>query len=573
MHNIVVALLGVMSLFQTNDRGSVTLAQVDSMPIIVTKFVERYRSFLDNTGVRDNIAVRQNILNNMINEILILNDGWKKGLHLTPEYQKEVARIKNRRLLGSYFDALADTITISENDLRKAFYRLNTKVHARHLYAQTEKEAWEYIRRLNNGETFEKIASEIFLDSKLKRNGGDLGYFSGGEMDPAFEEAAFTLPIGAISPPVKTEDGYSVIKVEDRITKPIVVESEYLAKKKKLELQVKGAKRIEFGKSYAQQVANEMQIEFHQRTIDALFRHWDVLEATAIHNLGSIEARLKNVRAFGKLINEPIVSFRGGKWTVREWLQRFQLASPRQRTRVRSTDDVKVMTSGFIVREELLRRAKEFGIPEQDNYRKWVGSDTLVAFLQLWTKVTVAQKIPLDNKTNTITDAKLQRKLVAETKKHYNQNKSQYVFQEERNVSEIAVDSASLAVSLLARTHKGEDFAKLAKQYSVRSWAAERGGELGYGTRSSYGVLGDTLFSAKVGSILGPFRIGDTYSIFKVVGIKKERQKTFKEAKEQIEKEILLEWKNDAVKQSLDSLRRKSKIAINMHLLETITIN
>jgi parvulin-like peptidyl-prolyl isomerase len=47
-------------------------------------------------------------------------------------------------------------------------------------------------------------------------NGGDLGEFGRGAMDPAFEKAAFSLPIGAVSEPVLSAFGYHLIKVEKR---------------------------------------------------------------------------------------------------------------------------------------------------------------------------------------------------------------------------------------------------------------------------------------------------------------------------------------------------------------------
>ncbi|MDZ7859711.1 MAG: peptidylprolyl isomerase [Candidatus Krumholzibacteriota bacterium] len=69
-----------------------------------------------------------------------------------------------------------------------------------------------------DGTDFIEAAKNYSQDLKTAENGGDLGFFGKGQMDPEFEKAAFSLSIGEISDPVKTEAGYHLIKVEDKKT-------------------------------------------------------------------------------------------------------------------------------------------------------------------------------------------------------------------------------------------------------------------------------------------------------------------------------------------------------------------
>ena len=85
------------------------------------------------------------------------------------------------------------------------------KVHCVHILVKTEKEANKVLERLKKGEKFANIAKEVSLCPSGKR-GGDLGTFGRGNMVKEFENAAFALQKGQISPTVKTKFGYHVIK-------------------------------------------------------------------------------------------------------------------------------------------------------------------------------------------------------------------------------------------------------------------------------------------------------------------------------------------------------------------------
>lgn len=69
-------------------------------------------------------------------------------------------------------------------------------------------------KRLEQGEDFATLATEFSQDTGSAAEGGDLGLFQRGVMEPAFEEAVFAMTsIGDVSEPVKTEYGYHLIKL------------------------------------------------------------------------------------------------------------------------------------------------------------------------------------------------------------------------------------------------------------------------------------------------------------------------------------------------------------------------
>jgi len=89
---------------------------------------------------------------------------------------------------------------------------MTTKVHAAHILVKTEQEALGILFDVKHGKDFGVVAKEKSMCPSAK-SGGDLGWFSRGQMVKEFETAAFALKTGELSKPVKTQFGWHVIKV------------------------------------------------------------------------------------------------------------------------------------------------------------------------------------------------------------------------------------------------------------------------------------------------------------------------------------------------------------------------
>jgi len=111
---------------------------------------------------------------------------------------------------------------VSDDVLKKkydAFIKENPpqeEVRARHILLKTEKEANDALAELKKGADFAAVAKSKSTDGSA-RDGGDLGYFSRGDMVAEFSDAAFAMKPGEVSKaPVKSQFGWHLIKVEDR---------------------------------------------------------------------------------------------------------------------------------------------------------------------------------------------------------------------------------------------------------------------------------------------------------------------------------------------------------------------
>jgi peptidyl-prolyl cis-trans isomerase D len=157
---------------------------------------------------------------------------------LSTYYQEHLERFRKpeqARLAYVIVDPESFTAQVGMTDERLAQYyeehkeefRQEEQVRARHILfklaqqagaeeeARVRGEAEAALKRIQAGEDFAAVASQLSQDPASAQQGGDLGFFKRGEMVKPFEDTAFGLEPGAVSEPVRTDFGYHVIKVEE----------------------------------------------------------------------------------------------------------------------------------------------------------------------------------------------------------------------------------------------------------------------------------------------------------------------------------------------------------------------
>ncbi len=203
-------------------------AQYDDKKILMTvagrnteagEFVRMYRKSIDPSYKTD----IKEYLDQFIAFKLKVAEAIEKGYDTTKAFHDELNGYRSQ-LARSY---LTDP-DIRENLLAKARERYPTEVSASHILISCRpdaspedtlkawKKALETRERIMNGEPFDKVAREVSDDRSVQINGGNLGYFTIFQMTGPFEDAAFTLPTGSVSMPVRTPYGYHIIRVNDK---------------------------------------------------------------------------------------------------------------------------------------------------------------------------------------------------------------------------------------------------------------------------------------------------------------------------------------------------------------------
>lgn len=137
-------------------------------------------------------------------------------LTVTPE-PFQVAREFTEDEISAYYDSHAETFVRDEEArARHILFRLPENASAER-EERVRGLAQSVLDDLRGGADFAAAAAEHSEDEGTAEAGGDLGFFPRGQMMPPFEEAAFSLPIGELSDPVRTELGFHILRVEERM--------------------------------------------------------------------------------------------------------------------------------------------------------------------------------------------------------------------------------------------------------------------------------------------------------------------------------------------------------------------
>ena len=178
-----------------------------------------------------------------LNKNLYANENYKKileDLKISDTCIK--SQVEKTLTIQKYTENFDKNLKISDEEMKKYYEEhkadyYKDEVKASHILISTvddngkelseakkkeaKKKAEEVLKKAKSGEEFSELAKEYSDDSGSAANGGDLGYFTKGQMVQPFEEAAFSLKSGEISGLVESEYGYHIIKVYDKIDKQL----------------------------------------------------------------------------------------------------------------------------------------------------------------------------------------------------------------------------------------------------------------------------------------------------------------------------------------------------------------
>ncbi len=167
---------------------------------------------------------KKQFIDSLVTREIIYAEAKAKGFDKNEKVLQDLEKLKKRLMIEAY---LRESIKLDEkvdDKVLSDYYKKHEKeftspekVHAKHILVRDKKLADEILEKLKKDPSqFEKLAMEYSIDSSGK-NGGDLGFLEKGTLVPEFESALDKMKKeGEISPVVKTNYGYHIIKFVKR---------------------------------------------------------------------------------------------------------------------------------------------------------------------------------------------------------------------------------------------------------------------------------------------------------------------------------------------------------------------
>ena len=198
------------------------LAIVDGREVKESDLNNLMRNLGQNASYFQGVDGRTKLIDELIMHELMYSDALENNIENEEEFIEVFNDMKKSMLQQYNLRKMFNQIILSEDEVKdfyeknKYMYKRPEMVQASHILVDTEEKANEILEDITDGLSFEDAAKQ-YSSCPSKQEGGSLGQFGKGQMVKEFEDAVFAMHVGQISPPVKTQFGYHLIKLTEHM--------------------------------------------------------------------------------------------------------------------------------------------------------------------------------------------------------------------------------------------------------------------------------------------------------------------------------------------------------------------
>lgn len=463
-------------------------------------------------------------LDSLINQRLLIQDAYNRGMDKSEALTSAVLANKDKFLLDVLYQReIKDKTSMSEAALKDYYDKLTNKIRVSHILVANVDTAQSIVTRLSQGASYEQLAYDYSIDPNAKRNRGDLGYLLWGGMAtlPEFEDAAFKLRVGEVSPPIKTRYGYHIIKVAE--VEPNEARGDFATRRAALEKSFTAAQEARTMVRYVQEIMDKYPIAVDTTTLSYLVRkQQDMYPPEVLAGLPKGDFDDQQLDRNEKEL--VVATWEGGPISVMDYLTNVRKLPAQMRPSLSQFDSVKAITFQIKLPDILAYEANKRGVENDDQFKQ---------------KVTLFRELTMADMLKTDSIMKAAQPTEQELRAYYDAHPEEFTDEPRVHIYEIQLSDELLARNLVRSIKSLDAFKKKAMEVNERAGRREAGGDLGYIIRRWYPEIFDAAYKTPVGDLGGPVVAAGKYSIFFVVDKVDQTVMDFLGVKQQIAGQLL----------------------------------
>ncbi len=557
---MISLLMMVIFISNCGDKSTQPVARVGGRIITVGQFENMFsRGKAPDALAKATLQDKKDFLNNMINNELQLVSAYQKGLDKDKEVMENVEKRGENVIIRRLIDLEVIDKIIPEADIKKNYDKAKKQVQIEEIAIKmtpnptdqekenVDKKLQTIKQELKNGTDFSELVKKYSEDAQQAANQKrTLKWAPSIAEDPVFQNA-FTMRKGQISEQLKTNRGYSFIKVIDIMDANL---RPYSMERERIQQDFMRMKSSDLEKRYFAYL-DQLKIKYHAKSFDENIQKIVDISKKDSSEQGSSPIPKDIDAILSKFSDDErkssLVEYDGGAITIEKFLEELKMYPiPRRPDIAKKEEIITLLDKRFIPQALLTKEAKDRNIAGDKQVK-----EKLKEFSESF-MLTKIKKLEVDDKIAVPEDS---------VKKYYEKNLEEFKNPEMREVQEIFVTNESLANQIFSRAKAGENFTKLARKYNEKTSTKKNDGNLGF-IRDSRQYIGKPAFETKLNSIAGPIKAGNSYSIIKVLSIQEATYKTYEEAKRFVSVKVEREMKNGREQQWIDEMRKEIKVTV-----------
>ncbi|MBD3290133.1 hypothetical protein GF337_15105 [candidate division KSB1 bacterium] len=545
------------------EKGSQPVARVGGRVISESEFINSYSSGKTSEDLASaSIEDKRDHLDKMIDRELMLVAAYQQNLDQDSLIVEQVEDRGEAEVFRHLYETKVIDQVISEDVIRDIYEKSKKQVKIQDVFLQlgsnpSEEEQQEFDTKLNlikedinEGIEFEDIVRKYSDDKKRK----GLLKWSASTMDNPVHQQAFSMKEGEISEPIKTNLGYSIIKVVE-IRKMNVKPYESEKTKIKRELMRKNSKDLQKrAQEYIETLKEKYNAKLEEENIQKFVEIFKGEETdTTAAEAEPARPSLANFTEEDKELK--LISYAGGGLTIGEFINEIKNIPPMRLPRLDEEKSVTtILNQGFFA-QSLLRKLMH----EKELMKEKEVQEKLSEYRENF-MVNLIRKNEIDEKIELHEDS---------LKQYYEENKEEFKTPVKREVREISIKDKELAEKVAKRAKAGENFLKLTRKYNEKSLTKKKDGYLGFVTKSPRHI-GKAAFDVNIGEVAGPIKIGNNYSVIKVLSEQDAKYQSFEDAKPRIRIKVQSDMRKKREQQWKEDLNEEIKVTVYDNRLEDI---